>query len=170
MTSSYYIGNYKNWIDNDWIDYINSHNGDLLPRNIKNINDEKFIEDTVYQIAFENWEKSRVSLIAYSHHNFPFEISIPIDFQKNVLSWNFIKLKSGMMLPLKKPEDKFFKQSTRYRMLLQDYEFGHVFIVNGDLITDYKKGDVFKFNEATDWSGITNITNNTFLFFDIITS
>jgi len=169
---NYYVGNFSSWIDNKWIEYLNNYNGDLLPKNIKDVSDEKNIRDKKYRLTFQNWDKDRVSCIAFSDHNFPFKFSMPLNLKETVIDWNFIKLKSGMMIPLKTPEDEDLvniKSLKRYKMFLQNYEFGHIFMVNGELITDYKLGDMFKYDDTEDWNGTVNITNNPYLFFDIIT-
>jgi hypothetical protein len=42
-------------------------------------------------------------------------------------------------------------------MPLQDYTAGHVFIYKDEMITGYKAGDVFQFENETDIHGAANI-------------
>jgi len=167
--NDFYIGNYKDWIKEEWIDYLLNNNGDLLPKKLKQSNNN-YITDYQYDVIFENWDSSRVSLIGFSSHNFPFDISMPIKLENKNIRWNFIKLKSGMMIPLKTEEHLSFlnKSKIKYRMMLQDYCEGHVVLYNDNLIIDYKKGDLFVCNDPINSNGVVNIINDTCLVFEII--
>jgi hypothetical protein len=42
-------------------------------------------------------------------------------------------------------------------MSFKDYEPGHVLVYDNKLITDYKKGDLFKFTDPDTYHGSSNI-------------
>lgn len=166
----FYVGNYADWIDQQWIDYLQNKNGDLLPKNLKITGEQSFIEDKNYDLIFQNWDSNRVSVIGFSKHNFPFDINTPFDIKNKIFKWHFIKLKSGMMIPLRPKQNttKEIKPTIKYRMCLQDYKEGHVFIIDGQVITDYKKGDMFRVNNFCNNTGVVNIINDTCLMYELI--
>jgi hypothetical protein len=40
---------------------------------------------------------------------------------------------------------------------LQDYHPGHIFVYKDEMITNYKKGDVYAYTSSTDLHGAANI-------------
>jgi hypothetical protein len=75
------------------------------------------------------------------------------------IDWWVIKQYPGQMIPMhvdvNPPEN-----TSRYILMLQDYEPGHVLIWDGKLVSDYKKGDLFKVKDVNSMHGGCNISNN----------
>lgn len=160
----YFIGNYKNWIDQSVVDYLLNNDGILRP----NIGDNPDVEE------FKNAEKAGYDLSKtwwhiYEPHILPFKINLPIQTEKSVIWWFIKLLPSGMMPMHRDPHVSFknVKNPKRYWMPLQDYEPGHVFVYKNQFITDYNAGDLWNYGDSDELHGACNISyipRLTFLF------
>jgi hypothetical protein len=147
-----YIGNYADWIDSDWLPYILDTDGFPRPSGGNNPDVEEFrqAEKAGYSLDTTMW-------YIYEPHDFPFTVSSPIDTDKRFAFW-FIKMKPGQFMPMHRDPVSSFKNNVeRYWFPLQDYEQGHVFIYEDSLFTDYKAGDLFKYDNPNAIHGACNI-------------
>ena len=71
--------------------------------------------------------------------------------------WWFTKMTPGQFMPMHTDPHAHDKPCKRYWMPLQDYTSGHVFIYKDEMITDYKAGDVYQFDNEIDIHGAANI-------------
>lgn len=149
-----YIGNFADWIDPAFIDYILNNEGkhwpDQFPKAIKRSFANK--SPTYYP-----YTESLCQM--YIKNEVPFKFKPPIELQGRFYWWA-IKMYPGNMLPMHHDYDDVPSErldtATNYWMPLQDYTDGHIFVFNNVLMKDYKKGDLFKhgFKEI---HGICNI-------------
>lgn len=84
------------------------------------------------------------------------DIKLPFDNY----TWWCIKTMPGQFLPIHvDPYVKYSKEkTTRYCAMLQDYIPGHCFIIEDELFTNYKAGDVFLWNESSVEHGAFNMS------------
>jgi hypothetical protein len=62
--------------------------------------------------------------------------------------WWIAKIMPGKCFPMHRDSfDLSDGKISRYWMALDDHKFGHVFILEDQILQDYKKGDVFKFSD-----------------------
>jgi len=186
MEDLIYIGNFKDWIKDEWLEHLLNHDGDLLPKNLKNEDDESVLpkwDDGFNASVTENFERDIVYCISYQHHNFPFKITandLPIDIGDKNFEFSFIKYNPGMIMPIHidhplygrkfvDGEPQFDPKIERYWMSLLDYERGHVLLHNHKLFKDYKQGDLYKFQNEMDWHGSANLGKNVRLIFNFTT-
>ena len=150
-----YIGNYKSWINPIWIEEILNNTGIGRPaegqqpnttemeeeyRKAKNAG---YLDDTVY---FWMFDKS----------NTTFDIAPP--FINSSFHWWITKMLPGNLMPMHKdPHTLYEKNSQRYWIPLLDWEPGHIFMYEDQVITNYQAGDVWKYAEAGALHGAANI-------------
>jgi len=151
-----YIGNFKDWIKQEWVDYLLVHDGTLRPKTAsENPDTEEFrIATSVGYDLTQTWWHH------YCNTSCPLLISPPIPTDKEYMWW-FIKLLPGGMMPVHRDphvtEDGKYNV-TRYWMPLQDYVPGHVFVYNNIFMTDYKAGDLWAYSDANEIHGACNIS------------
>jgi len=166
------IGNYKSFIQNDWITFMENNDGDRYPKDL-HINPEN-------NHVFKGFNTDSVICIGYGPHNFPFDVELPILDDNIYYEYSFIKLEPGMVTPLHMDHPSYGrkyrgnkpledKNINRYWLSLKDYEPGHYFIMNDKILTNYIKGDVFKFKKECVWHGAANIGSTCRLAMSIIT-
>lgn len=156
-----YIGNYKDWITDELMDYLRTHDGDTRP---------------VWQP--ERWQGHPVldsfrerCRTAYSHRGDTFqqfngttkgmlEVTLP-DFpeKRKQFHWWFIKLLPGQFQAMHiDPHLVEVENPVRYTMFLQDYIPGHIFVWDDKIASNYKAGDVFEWSDPMIVHGCTNIS------------
>jgi hypothetical protein len=159
------LGNYRDWITPELIEVLLSNDGDVTP---------------VYQP--EKWagkeeldkERWKVELAGYPKLNYHFcqftkdtecikslinqDLILPFDVSKPVYHWWIIKLNPGQMQPMHfDPHLIEVKNPTRYTMMLQDYQPGHVFVHDDFMLKDYRAGDLFEWQDSYCYHGVVNI-------------
>lgn len=162
-----YIGNYSNWIRDEWIDYLLKNEG--IPRP-KTTSENPDCEE--FRIATQaGYDLSKIYWYHYTNttNTFPLPVEIPFEKNRDHIWW-FIKMMPGMFMPMHRdPHAVDEKNVRRYWMPLQDYQEGHVFIYNNQLLTDYKKGDVWMYDESQEVHGACNIGYTPRLVFNFST-
>jgi hypothetical protein len=148
-----YIGNYSDWIQPEWVDYLLTDPG--YPRPGDKVLENSFEESQNNSVANHGYEQ-RVYWHKFIPENFPFDITMPTGEQP--ILWWFVKLLPGNLIPMHTDqEEEIGNQTNLYWMSLTDYEPGHIFVCKDQLLTNYKKGDLFKLDHANDLHGSCNI-------------
>lgn len=161
-----YIGNFKSWVTNELMNHLETCTGDTTP---------------VWQP--ERWQGNHLldhareeCRPAYAHLGYMFQQfnnsspdmkdfkitlpELPNDDRKGF--WWFIKLLPGQMQPMHfDPHLLDTTNPSRYTMFLQDYHPGHVFVYDDKMISNYKAGDLFKWNDPMVVHGVVNISYKT---------
>jgi hypothetical protein len=107
----------------------------------------------------------------YEPATLPFNITLPFDDRTDFLWWG-IKMKPGNFMPVHRDPhtmDPVYHHCKRYWMALQDWEPGHIFMYDREVLVDYKKGDVFAYPDAQEIHCACNIGNTTRLTFHFTT-
>jgi hypothetical protein len=146
-----YIGNYANYIKDEWTDKVLA-----LPREwpkpfCEGSHEQERLENANYDLSTSLWaivEEDHVDFKPY----FPF-------LEGKRYEWWIARLLTGQLMPMHVDAESFpeAKDAKVYWIPMQDYHSGHVFIINDELIKDYKKGDVYEFNKFSDYHGASNI-------------
>jgi|APCry1669189883_1035261.scaffolds.fasta_scaffold00192_12 hypothetical protein len=141
------IGNYAYWIKQEWLDYMTNIEGRSYPSNPKSELDTHSLAPMIRSGRSAN----STICIFYDKENTGFNVEPIWSTSKHSEYW-FVKLYPGMLQPLHQDELKFDQYGRRnlthkkYWIPLMDYERGHVFIYEDTLITNYKKGDVYLYD------------------------
>lgn len=162
-----YIGNFKSWINKDWLEYLLHTDGVARPNTLnENPDSEEFrIAPSV------GYDLSKTWWYHYSEKSCPLIVEPPINV-KNEYMWWFIKLLPGGMMPMHR--DPHVTESdvtnvTRYWMPLQDYVPGHVFVYNNVFMSDYRAGDLWTYEDPNEIHGACNISYTPRLTFQFST-
>ena len=148
-----YIGNYSTWIKEEWVDIILSKDGQARPRDWPQASAVESAEYSIYETA--GYDLSAVNWWVYEHTDLRVDIIPPWTSSK--IHWWFTKMMPGQFMPVHTDPHAHDQPCNRYWMPLQDYEFGHVFLYNNRMVSDYKKGDVYMFDNERDMHGAANI-------------
>jgi hypothetical protein len=143
------LGNYIDYIDNEWLEYINKDNtGVPTPRD----SPAHKLNNPIYG----KWDQTKVYGIIYDYQDngHPLKVTQPPWTNETYFHW-FVKHMPSMLSPThidNSPYDPITDTRrtvyNRYVVFLQDYIEGHIFIYNDKLITGYSKGDVYKFADV----------------------
>jgi len=167
-----FIGNYRDWLQDEWITYVQENEGIEQPK-------AEFVDNDI-EGAVERGERAEFcefqkkyggagydvkSLLYYifDGRNFPFDIGVPpwVKGYKEGVSgtyFNLFKYKPGHILPIHSDRvTKFEKNCTRYWMSWLDYVPGHILIYDDKLIAPYRAGDVYEFDDPFAIHGAANI-------------
>ena len=160
-----YIGNYSDWINDEWVTYLLSNPG--FPRPDTKISENTFEEKQNSNISNQGYTNSTY-WYKFTNENFPFDIKMPTG--ETPLLWWFVKMLPGNLIPMHLDQDEEIgKHTNLYWMSLVDYEQGHLFVSNNQLLTNYKKGDLYMLDDANDLHGSCNIGFNPRLIFNFTT-
>lgn len=159
-----YVGNYADWIKPELIEFMLTSDGTSRPGGGPNPDSEEFRKATSsgYDLTSTYW-------YIYEPHTLPLDITMPFDNRKDFIWWG-IKMKPGNFMPVHRdPHTSELANCKRYWMALQDWEPGHIFMYNKEVLVDYKKGDVFCYPDAQEIHGACNIGYNVRLTFHFST-
>lgn len=148
-----YKGNYSDWLKQEWLDYIISHDGypgpgGKVPENTYEENGKKRLVKAGYDWASTLWH-------SYDQDNLPFDIKPPVD---NIKQWWFVRQMPGQIMPMHGDhDDDEATRTIQYWMPTSDYESGHVLIYSDNLMNKYKRGDLYVFDDVQAIHGSCNI-------------
>jgi hypothetical protein len=128
-----FIGNYAEWINPDLVEFMKINDGTARPGGGANPDSEEFRKAKEH-----GYDLNKVYWYIFEPDTFPFDIKIPFDDQNEYMWWG-IKMNPGNFMPVHRDPhtyDPKFYSVKRYWMALQDYEPGHVFIYNKELLKD----------------------------------
>lgn len=152
------IGNYSNIIRPSWAFDMLTKEGDKRPNQAMVKDDDSFKEQReAWQNAGYELENSSVEWHIYWDKH----ITEPLDTEQLEITkgkrchWWFVKLMPGKCFPQHKDYFADFKNPVRYWMAMENYKWGHVFLIGDKQIKDYKEGDLFRIEN--DWHAAANI-------------
>jgi hypothetical protein len=162
-----YIGNCKDWVQDAWIERILSTDGDISPiHQPQNQQGELPAQQELYKnFCNAGFDKRNFYTNMYTQDKteniLDLNVEPPevIDMTGRVWRWWFIKILPGQLAHWHfDPHTVYCKNAERYWIAFQDYEPGHIFTwEGGNLLSNYVKGDVYKFDRATMMHGVANI-------------
>lgn len=120
-------------------------------------NIKHYLSDELIAYMIDNQGIAKPMWQVFNGENLPYKVDLP--FTGN-LKWWFSKLEIGNVFPMH--VDTFEDtNNARYWIPCQDYVTGHVFIYGNKLISDYRAGDVFLFDDPTTLHGAANLAEST---------
>jgi hypothetical protein len=151
-----YIANYKDWIQDSWVEEVLNATGYGRPAEGKVPDSPE--EEFEYQRARDaGYKDSEIYFYMFDKSNVSFEIPKP-PWIKNNFHWWITKMNPGNFMPMHSdPHSIYEKDSKRYWVPLQDWSPGHVFMYEDEVITDYKFGDVWMYDNSIGLHGAANI-------------
>jgi hypothetical protein len=150
-----FIGNYKNWIDDNILEIILSTDGDQRPGKELSLKSQQQYNDAKSSSYSEGAKWS----FYYEEHLGITNFILPFSTEKRY-KWWFVKIDPGCVFPLH--VDTFEEESNKIKRIwipCQDYLTGHIFIYNDNLIKDYQAYDIFEFNDPNALHGSANLTS-----------
>jgi hypothetical protein len=93
----------------------------------------------------------------FDKNNCPFELP---EFHRCGRSrhWWLTKMMPGDFMPMHvDPHTTVQKNAQRFWIPLQDWEIGHIFKFENEIVTNYKKGDIYEYDDAQGLHGAANI-------------
>jgi hypothetical protein len=148
-----YIGNYSSWINDNWISKILETPGQARPRDWPP--NSKIEQEEYQKYATSGYDLNAVNWWIYESKDLDITISPPWTTGK--IHWWITKLTPGQFMPMHTDPHTHDVSCARYWVPLQDYHPGHVFVYKDEMITNYKKGDVYVYTSSTDLHGAANI-------------
>ena len=145
-----FVGNYRDAIPSTWIEHMNTHTGEVRPNNRMVMTPEvKEMQDRWARAGYGEGSAATWELF----HDWDFTEQLDLskfDFCKDKqVQWWISKVPPGHCFPIHsdtiKPE---LINPKRYWIAIDDYKWGHVFLVGNECLRDYKKGDVFIFDNS----------------------
>ena len=151
-----YIDNFKHWIKQEWIDEL------LTSKGMARFKEGPRPDSPIMQAQWDNAVKAGYNLeteyfYMFDKNNVSFEINPPWCEGKN-FHWWITKMLPGNCMPIHTdPHTSYELNSQRYWIPLQYYQNGHWFVYNDVVITDYKAGDVYQYDDSRDPHGAINV-------------
>lgn len=151
-----YLGNYKDWIRHEWLIEVLEQTGTPRPSSGKKPNSPE--EEIEYQRARDaGYKDTDTYFYMFDKNNVSFVID-QLPFTSSKFHWWITKMLPGNFMPMHvDPHTLYEKNSKRYWIPLQDWQPGHIFMYEDLVITNYKKGDVWIYDNSTALHGAANI-------------
>ena len=150
-----FIGNFNNWIDPHWIEYILANRGDGRPKEGQQPNTPE-MEEEYRRARLAGYRDDSIYFWMFDKNNTNFDIDPP--FITGPSHWWITKMLPGNFMPMHRdPHTQYETDSQRYWVPLQDWQPGHIFMYEDQVITNYRCGDVWQYAEAGALHGAANI-------------
>lgn len=159
-----FIKNYKSWIQDSWIDELLEKDGQARPRDWPpafKVEAEEYLKagDAGYNLESVYWW-------VYESTDVSFDI-IPPWIKHNNYHWWITKLTPGQLMPVHTDPHTHERPCNRYWIPLQDYQPGHIFLINDCMVACYNKGDVYEYTDSRAEHGAANIGHTTRLVLQV---
>ncbi len=152
----HYIGNYKDWIDPKWVDEVLSSRGYGRPAEGQKPNSLE-MEKEYARARSAGYKDTDIYFWMFDKENLSFDIPRP-PWIEGSFHWWITKMLPGNFMPMHiDPHTVYQNNSKRYWMPLQDWEPGHIFMYEDQVITNYVAGDVWSYKDSTALHGASNI-------------
>jgi len=156
------VGNYKDWITPELMSHLETNTGDTVPV----WQPDRWKGHPMLDAARER------ARAGYSNdkHNFQqfnvdskdmksFKIELPVlPNDDRLATWWFVKLLPGQMQAMHfDPHLLSCVNPKRYTMFLQDWQPGHIFTWDNQMLGNYQSGDVYEWSDPMCYHGVVNI-------------
>lgn len=153
-----FVGNFKDWIQDQWLVEFLSLRGDGRPAEGQKPNTPEMLEE--YRKALDaGYNADEIYFWMFDKNNTPFDIPRPPWIGNNKkFHWWVTKMLPGQFMPIHiDPHTIYENNSDRYWVPLHDWSPGHIFVYEDQVITNYKAGDVWVYSDSTALHGAANI-------------
>lgn len=147
-----FLGNYKNWVNDELLNTVIATDGELRPGNEINQSSKD---------QYNEWNlKEAEGAKFYFYYKFDKVKTIVLPFETTgIVKWWFVKLNPTYTFPLHRDTFKDdSKEIRRFWIPYQDYIPGHIFIYKDTFIKDYQAGDIFEFDDPLALHGSANLS------------
>lgn len=153
-----FVGNFKDWIDPKWITEVLLGRGDGRPAEGQKPNTPEMVEEYRKAMA-AGYKDKEIYFWMFDKNNTSFDIPQPPWLEDNKkFHWWITKMLPGQFMPIHiDPHTIYESNSERFWVPLQDWEVGHIFMYENQVITNYKAGDVWTYSDSTALHGAANI-------------
>jgi len=162
-----FIGNYKSWIvEQKIMEYLTDCQWEIssFSSAVGKLSGHPVLEKIRKQA--EPWyidsKKSFSMLGPCSPEMKKFTFNLPtLPEKRNKLDWWFIKLNPGEFQCMHVDAHTLdVKNLVRYTIFLQDWEPGHIFVLDDNYVSNYKAGDAYEWSDPLSIHGPANIGFN----------
>jgi hypothetical protein len=162
------IGNYKDWLTERIVNHFSTHMGDIVPV----WQPERWKGHPLLEAGLESVRAGysdnkhffqQFNTRTPDMQGFDMELPRLPDDDRHALWW-VIKLLPGQMQPMHfDPHllDSGIKNPKRYTLFFQDYKPGHIFNYEDKIISNYKSGDMYLWDDPMVYHGVVNIAHDT---------
>jgi len=150
-----FVGNYADWVDPSWIEFVMTNKGYGRPSEGPQPNSPE-MEAEYARVRAAGYKDDSIMFWMFDKNNCDLDIIPP--FVQGSFHWWITKMLPGNFMPMHvDPHTQYEKNSLRYWIPLTDWAPGHIFMYENQVITDYKLGDVWKYTESGALHGAANI-------------
>lgn len=151
-----YIGNFADWLDPKWYDEVMAGRGDGRPKEGQKPDSPEMEEQ--YQKAKEaGYSEDAIYFWMFDKNNVSFELPKP-PWVTNNFHWWITKMMPGNFMPMHiDPHTMYQTNSERYWIPLTDWQLGHIIMYQDQVLTNYKRGDVWVYDDSNALHGAANI-------------
>lgn len=149
------VGNFKEYVKQEWIDTILNSRGMGRPAEGKTPDSPE--EENEYRKALSaGYKSSDIYFYMFDKSNTAFNLELPFIDKK--YHWWITKMMPGNFMPMHvDPHSLYQTNSERYWMPWQDYHPGHIFLYEDTLVSNYKMGDLYRYDNSAALHGAANI-------------
>lgn len=152
-----FIGNYKNWIQQSWIDELLGTEGYARFKEGQQP-DSPSMQEQYDKAIKAGYDPNKAYFYMFDKTNVSFKIDPPW-LEGKKYHWWITKMLPGNCMPIHVDPHTIYEQdSNRYWMPLQDYTGGHFFVYKDVVFTEYKQGDVFVYDDSQASHGAANVS------------
>lgn len=156
MNDMRYIGNFKEWINPLWLEFVLSNRGDGRPAEGQKP-DSKEMELEYQRARDAGYKEDAIYFWMFDRNNTNFDIE-NIPFSNKKFYWWITKMLPGQFMPMHvDPHAITMENCERFWIPLQDWQAGHIFMYEDQVITNYRAGDVWTYKDSTALHGAANI-------------
>lgn len=151
-----FLGNYKDWIDPMWYAQALATRGDGRPAEGQQPDTPEMIEE-YRKVQVAGYKPDVIYFWMLDKNNSNINITKP-PFITGNFHWWITKMLPGNFMPMHvDPHTQYEANSKRYWIPLHDWESGHIFMYENQVVTNYKAGDVWCYEDSTALHGAANI-------------
>jgi len=151
-----YIGNYKDWIDPNWVKEILSSTGTGRPGEGKKPDSLEELKEYKKAIV-AGYRPDAVYFYMFDKNNVSFNLEFPF-LSGLKYHWWITKMLPGNFMPMHvDPHSLIQKNSRRFWMPWQDYVGGHIFAYEDTVTTNYSMGDLYEYSNPNAIHGAANV-------------
>jgi hypothetical protein len=151
-----YIGNFKEWIEDQWVREILQNRGYGRPCEGTKP-DSPEMENEYSKARAAGYNDNEIYFYMFDETNVSFKLPKP-PFIEDKFHWWITKMMPGNFMPMHiDPHTLIESNSKRFWMPLQDWDQGHIFMYENQVVTNYKAGDVWVYQNSNALHGAANI-------------